>query len=47
MYENISLKEYDCENWSMEKLLNDTYVIYTNAQEKQFGTLAIKFKLVE
>ncbi|MGE6260128.1 hypothetical protein ACQKCU_19985 [Heyndrickxia sporothermodurans] len=44
MYEDISFKDFDCEGWTMDNMVNGTYEIYTPDQEKEWGTLAIKIK---
>lgn len=44
MYEDISFKNFDCEGWTMEEMTHGTYEIYTPAQEKEWGTLAISIK---
>ena len=38
------LKDFDCEGWSMEEMVNGTYEIYTPEQEREWGTLAITIK---
>lgn len=44
MYKDIPFKDFDCENWSMTKMVDGTYEIYTPEQEKKWGTLAITMK---
>ncbi|MBP1989728.1 ASCH domain-containing protein [Paenibacillus eucommiae] len=44
MYENIPFKEFDCEGWLLEEMVEGTFAIYTREQEKQWGTLAISIK---
>jgi ASC-1-like (ASCH) protein len=44
MYEDIPFKEFDCEGWTMEDMIEGTYEIYTPEQEKKWGTLAITIK---
>lgn len=44
MYEDIPFKDMDCEGWTMEEMLDGTYDIYTPAQEKDWGVLAITIK---
>lgn len=41
MYEDIPFKDFDCDGWTMEEMINGTYEIYTPEQEKEWGTLAI------
>lgn len=44
MYEEIPLKDFDCEGWTMKEMIEGTYDIYTREQEKEWGALAIKIK---
>ena len=44
MYKDIPFKDFDCEGWSMTKMIDGTYEIYTAEQEKKWGTLAITMK---
>lgn len=44
MYEDIPFKNFDCEGWTMKEMIDGTYEIYTPAQEKEWGTLAITIK---
>ncbi|MBE1553769.1 ASCH domain-containing protein [Sporosarcina limicola] len=44
MYKDIPLQNFDCEGWTMEKMVEGTYEVYTPEQEKQWGTLAITIK---
>lgn len=41
MYNDIPLKDFDCEGWTMKEMIDGTYEIYTPEQEKEWGTLAI------
>lgn len=34
MYEDIPFKDFDCEGWTMEEMMDGTYEIYTSEQEK-------------
>jgi ASC-1-like (ASCH) protein len=47
MYENIPFREFDCEGWSMQEMLDGTYEIYTPEQETKWGTLAISMKYID
>ena len=47
MYEDIPLKDLNCEGWTMEEMVQGTYGIYTREQEKKWGTLAITMTLIE
>ena len=44
MYEDIPFKDFDSEGWTMQEMIEGTYDIYTKAQEKEWGTLAISMK---
>jgi len=44
MYKDIPLHSFDCEGWTMEKMLKGTYEIYSLEQESEWGTLAITIK---
>jgi len=44
MYEDIPFRDFDCEGWSLQEMIDGTYEIYTPEQEKQWGTLAITIK---
>ena len=44
MYQDISFKDFDCEGWTMEDMIEGTYEIYTSEQETEWGTLAITIK---
>jgi len=41
MYNDIPLRDFDCEGWTMKEMIDGTYEIYTPEQEKEWGTLAI------
>ena len=44
MYEDIPFKNFDCEGWTMQEMLDGTYEIYSLKQEMEWGTLAITIK---
>lgn len=44
MYNDIPLKDFDCEDWTIKEMIEGTYEIYTLEQEKEWGTLAITIK---
>lgn len=44
MYKEIPFKEFDCEGWTIEEMIDGTYEIYSPEQEKKLGTLAITIK---
>lgn len=44
MYEDIPFEDFDGEGWTMQEMVDGTYEIYTQEQEKEWGTLAIKIK---
>lgn len=41
MYQSIPFKNFDCDGWTMDEMIDGTYEIYTAEQEKEWGTLAI------
>lgn len=47
MYESIPADNFDTVGDTMEKMLSETYEVYTPEQEKQWGTLAITIKLIK
>ncbi|MCC2461630.1 ASCH domain-containing protein [Bacillus mobilis] len=47
MYEQIDNKLLDCENDSIEEMLESTYKIYTKEQEKKCGTVAIGIEVIK
>ncbi|MCU4992284.1 ASCH domain-containing protein [Bacillus cereus] len=47
MYEQIDKKLLDCENDSLEEMLESTYNIYTKEQEKKWGTVAIRIEVIK
>ncbi|HFJ9439831.1 MULTISPECIES: ASCH domain-containing protein [Bacillus] len=47
MYEQIDKKLLDCENDSLEEMLESTYKIYTKEQEEKWGTVAIHIEIVK
>ncbi|EOP12315.1 MULTISPECIES: ASCH domain-containing protein [Bacillus] len=47
MYEQIDKKFLDCENDSLEEMLESTYKIYTKEQEKKWGTVAIGIEVIK
>ncbi|AHK39584.1 TPA: ASCH domain-containing protein [Bacillus anthracis] len=47
MYEQIDKKLMDCENDSLEEMLESTYKIYTKEQEKEWGTVAIGIEVIK
>lgn len=47
MYEQIDKKLLDCENDSLEEMLESTYKIYTKEQEKGWGTVAIRIEEIK
>ncbi|MED0936243.1 ASCH domain-containing protein [Bacillus mobilis] len=47
MYEQIDKKLLDCENDSLEEMLESTYKIYTKEQEKKWGTVAIGIEVIK
>ena len=47
MYEDIPFKDFDCEGWTLKEMIDGTYEIYTQEQEKEWGTLAITISFIE
>lgn len=47
MYEQIDKKLLDCENDSLEEMLESTYKIYTKEQEEKWGTVAIRIEVIK
>lgn len=47
MYEQIDKKLLDCENDSLEEMLESTYKIYTKEQEEKCGTVAIRIEVIK
>ncbi|PGZ68140.1 ASCH domain-containing protein [Bacillus sp. AFS029637] len=47
MYEHIDKKLLDCENNSLEEMLESTYKIYTKEQEENLGTVAIGIEVIK
>ncbi|KOS26910.1 cytoplasmic protein [Bacillus anthracis] len=47
MYEQIDKKLMDCENDSLEEMLESTYKIYKKEQEKEWGTVAIGIEVIK
>ncbi|EMI9089378.1 ASCH domain-containing protein [Bacillus cereus] len=47
LYEQIDKKFLDCENDSLEEILESTYKIYTKEQEKKWGTVAIGIEVIK
>ena len=45
MYENIPFKDFDCDGWTKEEMINGTYEIYTPGKKKNGGTLAIRIEI--
>lgn len=46
MYESIPSKKFDAEGKPINKMIEQTYEIYSSEQEKEWGTLAITIKLI-
>lgn len=38
IYDSIVFKEFDCEGWTMEEMIEGTYEIYTSEQEQMWGS---------
>ncbi|TSB47748.1 ASCH domain-containing protein [Alkalicoccobacillus porphyridii] len=46
MYQDIPYDLFDCKGWTLEELVESTYEIYTKEQEKKWGALAIRIKVL-
>ncbi|WP_411953845.1 ASCH domain-containing protein [Alkalibacillus sp. S2W] len=46
MYENVSASDLDAVGQSIDEMVERTYQIYTPEQENEWGTVAIKIKLL-
>ncbi|WP_142826399.1 ASCH domain-containing protein [Planococcus soli] len=46
MYEHISFTDLGCAGWKMEAMIKETYDVYSQEQEKEYGALAIRIKLL-
>ncbi|MDF2627070.1 MAG: hypothetical protein K0R39_901 [Symbiobacteriaceae bacterium] len=46
LYQEIPLRDIDCEGWTMSELLSSTYRIYTREQELHHGALAIEIRVM-
>lgn len=47
IYEQVSFADLGCAGWTMDAMMKETYAIYSQQQEKEWGALAIGFKLVK
>ncbi|MUK88297.1 ASCH domain-containing protein [Ornithinibacillus sp. L9] len=47
MYESIPASDFDAVGGSIDEMIARTYRIYTPEEEKAWGTVAIKIKLLE
>lgn len=47
MYGDIPAKDMDAENRTTEEMVESTYEIYTQQQEVEWGTLAIRIRLLK
>ncbi|MFF2884279.1 ASCH domain-containing protein [Bacillus toyonensis] len=47
MYEQIDKKLLDCENDSLEEMLESTYKIYTKEQEEKWGTVTVRIEVIK
>ncbi|KMK77518.1 ASCH domain-containing protein [Alkalihalobacillus pseudalcaliphilus] len=44
MYKDIDFKDFGCEGWTMQEMVEGTYEIYSPELEKSYGALAIFMK---
>ena len=47
MYEQIDKKLLDCENDSLEEMVESTYKIYTKEHEEKWGTVAVRIEVIK
>jgi len=47
MYSSITFKEFDCDHWTMNEMIDATYKIYSSQREAMWGALGIRIKLIE
>jgi ASC-1-like (ASCH) protein len=47
MYKNISFEDIGRAGWSMDKMIKETYKIYTKEAEEKYGTLAIRINKID
>lgn len=47
MYKDIPFSYFGREDYSMEKMLEETYKIYTIEQERKYGALGIRIEAVD
>lgn len=47
MYESIPASDFDASGDSIDEMVENTYKIYTPEKEKEWGTVAIRIKLLE
>ncbi|MDQ0208752.1 ASCH domain-containing protein [Alkalicoccobacillus murimartini] len=45
LYEDIPFADMDCEQWTMDEMIEATYKFYTKNEEEKWGAVAIKIKL--
>lgn len=46
LYGSLPFEAFGCEGYSMERLLEETFAIYTHEQEKRYGVLGIGIKKI-
>lgn len=45
MYKQVPFVDMGCGGWTMDRMINGTFEIYSKEQETQWGALAIEVKL--
>ena len=46
LYSKFDFSLFGCQRYTMNRMLNETYDIYTKEQEKKYGVLGIKISLI-
>lgn len=46
LYRGLPFKDFGCEGYTMRRMLDETYLIYTPEQERLYGVLGIKIELL-
>lgn len=47
MYESIPAEDFDTVGESIDKMVEQTYEVYSPAQEREWGTIAITLQVIE
>jgi ASC-1-like (ASCH) protein len=46
LYGKFDFPLFGCQGYTMNRMMNETYDIYTNEQQKKYGVLGIKISLI-